>query len=581
MISVIYNNKPIKIDKDDLIQINYFKYMVDDIDQFNNIKVDYDIDVEYFELLIKFIKNNDIVNILKYDILNNMLKLTIYFDYQYFIDKISHIEFDFKKVNDINQLYDLYLHSNQIQKLYPHLKNINVANLNVFDIPLIQYYDLTKYTNNNCIKVFSLFHHINLLSYAPCLHLYETYQSNYITKYEYTNILTKNEFVGIFKKETNCLFENFKWDNVCIAGGFLFGLINQASNSLLKTSDIDLYIYNRDEEVRKKTWRYVLEYFSQYNAEFYTFKGLIDIKIPKLKYSIQVILMDYETPNQILDSFDMNYCKLYYQGDNDVMADIGCLVAFKHQLAICETKFANSIDTRIYKTIKKGLRLLKNDDITNNTSLLQYDIINLNLYQCFEKEYDGPFQYDKLEWINYSHTMKLYTLQQGYYNNIDNRFKNKVNELDDQVLCNKFLTNEILNDLTIKQSLKMNIIHYHYIYQNQLINLLINLKYNQIFNIYEFLEKYSVRVILNQDIKSIINLYINKIIGDKNYNDKAYQNDNLFIQIYDKNLITKLNNYIKENKKVELICQMIHKYMDYGRYDGYDHFKFVLVDIKA
>lgn len=576
--TIQYNDALVLAKKEYLLKINYFSYMFE-YDINNKITFNHHVNVSYFELLLSFVSNNDILNVLNYDILENMLQLSIYLDYQYFIDKVKLLPYDEKKVNDVNKFYQVYLQTDRLDELYDILPNIKIPKLNHQSISLLQFYDLSLHNNEND-KIFDLFGNRNLLNFETPLPFYKTYQSNCITAYEHQNILTQEEFNDSFKQNTNNVFEHFDWSNVCIAGGFLFGLINQAYNSLLKTSDIDLYVYHADEEVRKNTWEYVLSYFNTFNAKYYDDHGLIMIKLPNMKFSIQVIIMNYDNPEKILNSFDMNYCKLYYQGDI-VYADIGCLVAFKHQLAICDIKFVNTIDTRIYKTIKKGLRLMKNKDIEKHTSLLQHGILNLDLYDLSlldKYNYEGTFMdYKDIVWYNHCHTMKLYTLYQGYggdnYHNI-----NEIIEQDDVFLPNFFLDKIDITQLNIDKIGKMNyIIHCRYQYQNQLINLLLNVDDYETCNIINYNSHVQIGLKVKDDIKFLIKNYLTHFNFQRS---KLLKNNYLYLHLYNDKLVKIYEEKIKKKEPMMFVTQLIHKTIKYN-HDKVEspHLKFTLVDI--
>lgn len=576
MITIQYNDAMVLVKKEDLLKINYFSYMFE-FNQTDKIIFNHSVGVKYFELLLSFVDNNDIIYMVDYDILGNMLELSIYLDYQYFIDKLKSLPYDYSKVNDVNKLYQVYLQTDRLEELYTLLNNLTIPELDINAMSLLQYYDLSLHKH----KTFELFEHRYKLNYETPLPFYKTYQSNCVTTYEYKNILTKEEFNETFKQQTNHVFGNFDWSNVCIAGGFLFGLINQACHSLLKTSDIDLYIYHSEEDVRKKTWEYVLSYFNAFNAKYYDDHGLVMIELEHMKFTIQIIIMNYDKPEQILNSFDMNYCKLYYQG-NQVYADIGCLVAFKHQVAICDTKFVKTIDTRIYKTIKKGLRLMKNKDIEKYTTLLKNDILNLDLYDLSlldKYNYKGKYMdYKDLVWYNHCHTMKLYTLNQGYGDKPDDK---KHEEYDTLFLPNVYLDKIDISQLKMKLIDKIGTMsHYRYEYQNQLINLVLEIKHDDVLN--HHLKhhddiRYHIKIKVTEHIKQLVNNYLQHFNFKKT---RILTNNSLFLHLYQNNLKRIWDDRIKNKQPMKLVTQLIAKETQYHpRVKPKPHLKFTLIDI--
>ena len=164
-----------------------------------------------------------------------------------------------------------------------------------------------------------------------------------------------------------------------IAGGFIFGLINNISNSIIPSTDIDIFIYSTDVEVRKQKWTYLLNYFSKYSPIYVNNKGIVNIIIPALKYDIQIIVFHSDDETDIIAEFDLNYVRLYYDGIN-VCANIGSLAGFKYQIADINIEFTKDLDKRICKTILKGLNIRKCIAIENTSKLINNNIIDINNY---------------------------------------------------------------------------------------------------------------------------------------------------------------------------------------------------------
>jgi hypothetical protein len=219
---------------------------------------------------------------------------------------------------------------------------------------------------------------------------------------------------------------------------------------------------------------------------------------------------------------------------------------------------------------------LKNVDIDNHSTLIKNNVITLKDIN-FENNYDGPYyNYQDLIWYNYSHTMKIYTLKQGYNGSInDERTKTLIDELDNQMLCNKFLTPELLNGLTLKKNIKIRTNeHYKYYYNNEPINLFINIGYEKIYNVKNSdTAGCNMFLKVDQNTAELIQLYIDKFLIGKEYNSQMLKNNKIFIQVKDVKLINIINNV--DVNKVKLICQLKHK-----NWFGGDHLKFVLSDIK-
>ena len=77
-------------------------------------------------------------------------------------------------------------------------------------------------------------------------------------------IRQEDEFIKLFNEETKNVFLDIDWSNIIIAGGFIFGLLNKMQNSIIPSTDIDIFVYGDSLIIQKKV-RYLLNYFNKYN----------------------------------------------------------------------------------------------------------------------------------------------------------------------------------------------------------------------------------------------------------------------------------------------------------------------------
>lgn len=272
------------------------------------------------------------------------IELPKFYENFYTMDKnlTNPISFKFVKRNllddikqyPLNAILDVYEHNN----IY-HDKNVMLK--------LYDYYDILTYEPINCEK-------------------YHT--ENYVTPIYHKPSLKLN-FDQRFAQETNNIFENFDWSNIIIAGGFIYGLVNNIHDSIIDSTDIDMYVFDSKNGKDANTTRnYILKYFEQYNAIYVVSKHLITIIIPSIKYDIQVIIMDDNIiPQEMVLGFDINFTEIYYDG-KDVYASLPCMYALKYQVAVF-SKFDKNLDIRICKTILKGLRVKVIPQINNTSEL--------------------------------------------------------------------------------------------------------------------------------------------------------------------------------------------------------------------
>lgn len=221
--------------------------------------------------------------------------------------------------------------------------------------------------------MFKIYDYYDILAYEPtkC----EKYHTDNYTTPIYGIPSIKSNFNELFATETNNMFDNFDWSNIIIAGGFVFGLMNNVCNSIIDSTDIDMYVYGKQsgsgsEKDVIATRNYILQYFEQYGANYVISKQLITIVIPTIKYDIQLIIMDDTTPKDIVTAFDINFTELYYDG-KDVYTSLNCMYALKYQVAVFN-KNERNLDIRICKTLMKGLRIQVNN-YANNSELFVDD----------------------------------------------------------------------------------------------------------------------------------------------------------------------------------------------------------------
>jgi len=196
-----------------------------------------------------------------------------------------------------------------------------------------------------------LFHYYDMMYYEE--HQFETLnKQNYAKKHM---IVTQKEFDIKFRKLTDNLFENFDWTNVVIAGGFIYGLLDNAYDSIVDSTDIDLFVYGNNEQIRNKI-AYINKYFSKHNPFYAINKSVITIIIKSFRFDIQIVPVNKMTPFDIIDQFDFSYVMLYYNGI-DVFTNIAGLVSIKYKVAIRINKKID-INHRGNKAIKKGLELV-------------------------------------------------------------------------------------------------------------------------------------------------------------------------------------------------------------------------------
>lgn len=228
-------------------------------------------------------------------------------------------------------------------------------NLEFFFLKVYDYYDIMNFENHNW-EVF----------------MYN--QKNYQYQIGIKTIKSEEKFKETFNEMTNNIFMDMNWDNLIIAGGFIYGIINNLQDSIIKSTDIDLFLYGTSNEIENKI-KYLLNYFNKFNP-FYIRRGyVINLLIKSLNYDIQLINTRKLSSVEIIKDFDLSYVSIFYDGI-DVITNIEGLVSLKYgisifnELKIKENQSVNNelniTDLRLYKTYLKGLHIKKTKLIKNN-----------------------------------------------------------------------------------------------------------------------------------------------------------------------------------------------------------------------
>ncbi|QKF94682.1 BTB/POZ domain-containing protein [Fadolivirus algeromassiliense] len=302
-----------------------------------------------------------------------------------FLVNIYQIFLGFKLSNNSDKFNELV---KQVEKIISVIKNIkqtyirielssiHISKDEIHNIPLNDYYNLLNCVGNvinvekELLKVYDFY---DIMLYDE--HEYDMFKYNG-TNYKYQinkqTIKSKDNFIKTFSEKTNNMFDHIEWNNMIISGGFIYGLIDDLTNSMINSTDIDIFVIGNQEEVQYKV-QYLLEYFNTYGP-FYIKRGkVITILIPSFGYDIQIIPTDKTTGEEVINNFDLSYVSLYYDG-TDIYTNIDGLMSLKYKLAIYNNKLVRNedrklvnpvSDMRIYKTYLKGVNILHEKSFDN------------------------------------------------------------------------------------------------------------------------------------------------------------------------------------------------------------------------
>lgn len=312
------------------------------------------------------ILSTDLTNYTYSMVANNFIQ-NIYYNYLTYkqAEKLS----EFK--NLLNIIKSLMKRNNRSTKIVPRTK-IEPIELSIDEIKqfsLEDCYELIARTDDLVTTdtfIFKVYDFYDVLNYEKNnQYLFKLNKKiNLDYKIGQKCIKPKDEVLKLFKEKTKGLFDNMKWDNVILTGGFIFGLLNDLTASLISSTDIDLFTYNDQTE---ETAKYLLNHFNQFKP-YYSVRGHVTtIIIPTFPYDIQIIPTSHSTAYDVIHAFDFSYVKTYYDG-NDIYTTFDGLLSLKYATTNCSpTDEDNSVsNSRLYKTLLKGLSIQYNPEIKND-----------------------------------------------------------------------------------------------------------------------------------------------------------------------------------------------------------------------
>ena len=171
--------------------------------------------------------------------------------------------------------------------------------------------------------------------------------NNYFDNTYIFKIKNKNKYeVNSDRYVKSIIKKNFPYidglinNNICIAGGFLRSIIlNQSVN------DLDFFIYGTVDN-----YYLLINNFITYITNYFKNKYIIHLYKPQNKVleiiiascieivlKIQLILVNNKDIGSLLLSFDMNPCKIAYNGV-DIIRTTDCIDAYKYLLNVMNCK---------------------------------------------------------------------------------------------------------------------------------------------------------------------------------------------------------------------------------------------------
>jgi len=142
----------------------------------------------------------------------------------------------------------------------------------------------------------------------PHLTLISIYDNYHIFK----NIVDKETFNINFKLVTKNQLRDISWDNILICGRCVaLSLIDRVDQN----SEIDLYIYNLDEKEANKKLLYIYNYLDSVYSELNCYKYKDHIKIKSDLFIVNIKLVLYKSPAEILMDYNIDCYSVCYDGE--------------------------------------------------------------------------------------------------------------------------------------------------------------------------------------------------------------------------------------------------------------------------
>jgi len=266
-----------------------------------------------------------------------------------------------------------------------------------------------------------------------------------------STVLPQNIFKNKLQEFSYGLLADFKWDNVFLAGGSLYRLINpKLVNYIPDTSDLDLFIYGSENQIRKKALERILTHFnSKYKEDVFFIvhekKGLIDMYVRGIARHIQIICNEAKTIIDIIERFDFSHIQICYFNDN-LYATPDALKSIKTQISYEMPPGSTIIKSRILKSLGFHLSLV----LSNNPKPKDY---HKAAEQCFIDPYISDEEQAEVEDPEYTPNyvdMDQPVVPDNNNNNTNNNnnnnkpeLTNEQNETKDISLIIKELSKEI------------------------------------------------------------------------------------------------------------------------------------------
>ena len=184
-------------------------------------------------------------------------------------------------------------------------------------------------------------------------------------------VVSKAVFETKFKAFTGNAFGKFNandWNNMVVAGGSVVAGLVGCNRHLFADADVDVFLYGLTEAEARQKIESIWELTKSTGKNFCvrTPHTLTFCASPPRRH-IQIVLRLNESPEQIIEEFDVDVCSVYYDG-KDVYGIDRSIRAFSTRVNVVDLSYRSwSYEKRLIKYAKRGFAIgvpgLRREDI--------------------------------------------------------------------------------------------------------------------------------------------------------------------------------------------------------------------------
>ena len=211
-------------------------------------------------------------------------------------------------------------------------------------------------------------------------------------------VVNHDEFVRRFNLVTNnMMLGDFPWDVAVVAGGMVSLLLDvNFDESLVKSSDIDIFIIGKEGESKKDSFKRVLDWFDKSGRTVYSVVGSVcTVYVPKIDSNeltdsnmvinassigadryFQLISINTDNYQDVINNFDLSHIQVCYNG-MEVYATYNAIKAMMERVTkMCNIRRTNM--DRMIKSLYRGWNIEKHDVLLSTCPELEFYSNNPN-----------------------------------------------------------------------------------------------------------------------------------------------------------------------------------------------------------